>query len=245
MPTKIYKISGTCILSGLLCLLWPTVRAQIGADARRPTTNANTNRRRTPPAPRRTPRPARTRPVPTANLQSSFTNQSGIEFVLIPAGSFMMGSENRQADERPVHQVTITQPFYMGRYEVTQAQWQRLMGTNPSHFRGDDLPAEQVSWDDVQVFLQGLNALNDGYTYRLPSEAEWEYACRARTTGDHAGSLDAMAWYDANSSYQMFRWGRSRRTVSGYMTCTGTCGNGAKMCGMRTTRERQLTAQVG
>ena len=134
-----------------------------------------------------------------ANLPPSFTNQWGVEFALVPAGSFQMGSENGLSYLQPMHRVNIARPFYMGRHEVTQAQWQRVMGSNPSRFRGDNLPVEQVSWNDAQEFIRRLNALNDGYTYRLPSEAEWEYACRAGTTGDYAGNIDSMAWYGNNS----------------------------------------------
>jgi formylglycine-generating enzyme required for sulfatase activity len=112
----------------------------------------------------------------------------------------MMGSTNGDEDEKPVHQVTINYSFYMGKYEVTQAQWQAVMGDNPSTFKDcGNCPVEQVSWIDTQKFLERLNGMNDGYTYRLPTEAEWEYACRAGTTGDYAGTLDAMAWYGNNS----------------------------------------------
>ncbi|MBA2732129.1 MAG: SUMF1/EgtB/PvdO family nonheme iron enzyme [Acidobacteria bacterium] len=131
--------------------------------------------------------------------RQSVTNGIGMEFVYVPAGSFMMGSENGEAYEKPVHQVTIREGFYMGKYEVTQAQWQQVMGNNPSNFKGDNLPVETVSWDDAQEFIRKLNAQNDGYRYRLPSEAEWEYACRAGTTGDYAGEVDAMGWYAKNS----------------------------------------------
>jgi formylglycine-generating enzyme required for sulfatase activity len=135
------------------------------------------------------------------NLPRTRTNQAGIEFVLIPAGSFMMGATNGSSDEKPVHQVTISYAFYMGKYEVTQAQWQSVMGSNPSYFKdcGGNCPVEQVSWDDAQNFIQRLNQMNDGYAYRLPTEAEWEYACRAGTTGDYAGDPDAIGWYYANS----------------------------------------------
>ncbi len=114
----------------------------------------------------------------------------------------MMGSTNGLLNEQPVHQVTIRDGFYMGKYEVTQAQYQAVIGSNPSHFSncGSNCPVEQVSWNDAQEFLRRLNGLNDGYFYRLPSEAEWEYACRAGTTGDYAGNLDSMAWYGANSN---------------------------------------------
>jgi formylglycine-generating enzyme required for sulfatase activity len=111
----------------------------------------------------------------------------------------MMGSENGYADEKPVHRVRISRAFEMGKYEVTQAQWQAVMGSNPSLFKGANLPVESASWNDAQQFIQKLNARNDGYIYRLPTEAEWEYACRASSTGDYAGNLDAMAWYDKNS----------------------------------------------
>jgi formylglycine-generating enzyme required for sulfatase activity len=115
----------------------------------------------------------------------SITNSIGMKLVAIPAGEFMMGSpeteKERGGDEGPQHRVKITQPFYMGAMEVTQAQWKAVMGTNPSNFQGDNLPVEQVSWDDCQEFLKKLSA-KEGKTYRLPTEAEWEYACRAGTT---------------------------------------------------------------
>ncbi len=134
-----------------------------------------------------------------SNLPRTRTNQAGIEFVLIPAGSFMMGS-NGPAIERPMHQITINYEFHMGKYEVTQAQWQRVMGNNPSLYADcPKCPVEQVSWNDAQSFIEKLNQTADGYVYRLPTEAEWEYACRARTTGDYAGTLRELAWYSENS----------------------------------------------
>jgi formylglycine-generating enzyme required for sulfatase activity len=124
-------------------------------------------------------------------------------FVKIPAGTFMMGSPDsepgRNLDEGPQHQVTISKAFELQTTEVTQSQWQAVMGSNPSYFKGPDLPVEQVSWDDAQAFIAKLNAKNDGYRYRLPTEAEWEYAARAGTTGPYAGDLGAMAWYAPNS----------------------------------------------
>jgi formylglycine-generating enzyme required for sulfatase activity len=132
-----------------------------------------------------------------------------MEFTLIPAGEFEMGSPsneaNRDDDEGPVHQVTIKNAYYMGSYEVTQAQWRAVMGSNPSYFTGNDnLPVEKVSWDDVQEFVKKLNAKEGTDKYRLPSEAEWEYACRAGTTtrysfGDSESNLGEYAWYDDNS----------------------------------------------
>ena len=144
------------------------------------------------------PAPAKPEPKPGTVVK----NQIGIDLVYVPAGSFMMGSENGDPEEKPVHQVTIREGFYVGRYEVTQAQWQRVMGTNPSNFKGDNLPVEQVSWLDAQEFIRKLNEMKEGYAYRLPTESEWEYACRAGTTGDFAGSLDSMAWYANNSGRQ-------------------------------------------
>ncbi len=127
------------------------------------------------------------------------TNPS-VELVPIQPGGFMMGSNTALADEKPVHQVTINYSFYIGKYEVTQAQWRAVMGHNPSKFKDcGNCPVEQVSWDDTQKFIRRLNGMNDGYTYRLPTEAEWEYACRAGTTGDYAGTLSEMAWYSENS----------------------------------------------
>lgn len=136
--------------------------------------------------------------VKNGHLPASVTNRIGLTLVLIPPGSFMMGSTSAD-DEQPVHQVSIGAPFYLGKYEVTQAQWVAVMGSNPSEFKGADQPVEHVTWEDAQAFIRKLNALDDGFEYRLPTEAEWEYACRAGTTGDFAGDLDALGWYEANS----------------------------------------------
>ena len=122
-------------------------------------------------------------------------------FVRIPAGSFDMGSDSKRAfDQNPVHRVTISKPFELQTTEVTQAQWTAVMGNNPSHFRGGaDLPVEQVSWNDVAEFIRALNERDPGHNYRLPTEAEWEYACRAGTNETRYDDIDAVAWYDANS----------------------------------------------
>ncbi len=118
--------------------------------------------------------------------------------VRIPGGMFMMGSESSEAldDEKPVHQVTLSS-FEIGKYEVTQAEWISVMGSNPSMFKGSRLPVENVTWQAVQIYIDNLNDMT-GKRYRLPTEAEWEYACRAGTTGDRYGDLDAIAWYPAN-----------------------------------------------
>ncbi|MEW6125430.1 MAG: bifunctional serine/threonine-protein kinase/formylglycine-generating enzyme family protein [Acidobacteriota bacterium] len=121
-------------------------------------------------------------------------------FVLIPAGEFMMGADASKDNERPVHPVKITKPFEMGKYQVTQELWQAVMGNNPSYFKGEaNLPVESVSWEDVQVFIEKLNAKNDGYVYRLPTEAEWEYACRAGRSEHLTEKLSEVAWYEDNS----------------------------------------------
>jgi len=118
------------------------------------------------------------------------TTPSGLEMVLIPAGSFMMGSDHftdeEGNDETPFHRVTIKYSFYLGKYEVTQAQYRAVMKSNPSCCIGDDRPVERVMWRDAVEFTRRLTARGDGYIYRLPSEAEWEYACRAGTTTDFA-----------------------------------------------------------
>src|SRR4030095_5925251 len=106
-----------------------------------------------------------------------------IEFVKVEPGEFTMGCSDGDtgcnADEKPAHRVRITKAFEIGKFEITQAQWEAVMGSNPSVMRGDNRPVESVSKRDAQEFLDKLNARNDGYRYRLPTEAEWEYAARA------------------------------------------------------------------
>jgi formylglycine-generating enzyme required for sulfatase activity len=103
----------------------------------------------------------------------------------------------------------------MGKYEVTQAQWEAVMGNNPSRFKGPNRPVEMVSWDDAQAFIAALNRRNDGYVYRLPTEAEWEYACRAGSTGDYAGKLDEMGWYEENAGRQTHPVGQKQPNAWG------------------------------
>ncbi|MEK8017144.1 MAG: formylglycine-generating enzyme family protein [Candidatus Parabeggiatoa sp.] len=121
----------------------------------------------------------------SAHYQSeNLGNRVALEMIFIPGGTFMMGSpeteKNRYRDESPQHEVTV-KPFLMGKYPVTQAQWQAVMGHNPSYFKGDNRPVECVSWHDTVDFCKRLSD-KTGQAYRLPSEAEWEYACRAGTT---------------------------------------------------------------
>ena len=137
-------------------------------------------------------------------------NSLGMELVYVPAGSFMMGSPStepqRSSTEGPQRLVTIRQRFLMGRHEVTQGQYEAVMGTNPSSFKncGKDCPVERVSWNDAKEFIKRLNDRNDGFVYSLPTEAEWEYAARAGTTTAFAfgNSLDStQANFNGNYPY--------------------------------------------
>lgn len=127
-----------------------------------------------------------------------------MDLVMVPAGSFTMGSSDGLDDEKPAHKVTISKPFYLGKYEVTQAQWQAVMGSTPSQFKGAGLPVESVSWNDCQEFLEKLQAKSPVLKFSLPTEAQWEYACRAGgrgkfTFGDKEDGLGDYAWYDKNA----------------------------------------------
>ena len=119
-------------------------------------------------------------------LAQTQNRPAGMEFVRISAGEFMMGCSDGdnacEADERPAHRVQITKGFEIGKYEVTQAEYQAIMGNNPSTIKGERRPVETVARTDAEEFLNRLNARNDRYHYRLPTEAEWEYAARAGTT---------------------------------------------------------------
>jgi len=140
----------------------------------------------------------------TRTPDPNFVNSIEMKFRLIHHGSFMMGYENGWDAEKPVHKVTITKPFYIGIYPVTQAEYETIMGTNPSYFKGDDRPVEQVTWYETREFCQKLSE-KEGRTYRLPTEAEWEYACRAGTTTKHywGDSFDgSCGWYYDNSGWQ-------------------------------------------
>ena len=154
-------------------------------------------------------------PVPIVGDSRRFSlpNGESMVFVWIPSGTFMMGSPDSEAgrytDEGPVHRVTISKGFYLGKYEVTQGQWEAVMGTTPWRGKanvrsGSDYPSVYVSWDDAQEFISRLNAMSGSELYRLPIEAEWEYACRAGTTtrwsfGDNTSQLMHYAWYRDNA----------------------------------------------
>ena len=142
-------------------------------------------------------------------MPETVTNSIGMQLVVIPAGSFRMGGDKKleQAEdhETPRHMVRISNSFYMGKYQVTQAQWSEIMKNNPSEFKDDLRPVERVSWNDVQAFIHKLNNQEETKTYRLPTEAEWEYAARAETKSTYCFSVDVdtlsqYAWYNKNSA---------------------------------------------
>ena len=156
-------------------------------------------------------------------------NGISIEMVKVEVGSFNMGATpEMQAPyevEKPVHRVTLTNNYYIGKYEVTQALWQAVMGSNPSYFKGDDLPVEQVSWNDCQDFISKLNAMT-GKRFRLPSEAEWEYAARGgkKSRGyQYSGSntLGDVAWYEGNSGSKTHAVGTKQPNELGIYDMTG------------------------
>ena len=152
-----------------------------------------------------------------------------IEMVKVEAGTFMMGatSEKEKPDdnEKPVHQVTLTYNYYIGKYEVTQALWQAVMGNNPSHFKGKNRPVEHVTWNDCQNFISKLNRIT-GRKFRLPTEAEWEYAARGgkKSRGyQYSGSnnLSDVAWYQDNSGNKTHPVGKKRANELGIYDMAG------------------------
>jgi len=149
-----------------------------------------------------------------------------LEMVLISAGEFTMGSPNADAlaspGEKPPHRVRITRPFYLGRYPVTQEQWQAVMKNNPSSTKDPKCPVESVTWDKCQAFLIELNAKVGGQKgkFVLPTEAQWEYACRAGSTtrycfGDSENLLGDYAWYEANSAERLHPVGEKKPNAWG------------------------------
>ena len=148
------------------------------------------------------------KPARLPGLRYWTSPSTGMDFVYIAPGTFMMGSpesEHGRGDDETQHEVTITNGFWLGVTEVTQGQWNKVMGSNPSYFKGSNRPVEQVSWDDCQTFLIKMCEMErvPPGSYRLPTEAQWEYACRAGTDGPYAGNLEEMAWYLDNLT---FRW---------------------------------------
>ena len=167
----------------------------------------------------------------SGNNEISIPVKNGItiDMVKVEAGTFMMGATSEMQkpydDEKPVHQVTLTNDYYMGKYEVTQALWQAVMGSNPSKFKSRNLPVEQVSWDDCQEFINKLNSIT-GRRFRLPTEAEWEYAARGgkKSKGyQYSGSsnISDVAWYTANSGSKTHPVGKKQANELGLYDMTG------------------------
>lgn len=157
--------------------------------------------------------------IPVLAQTPNRTEFEKMDFVKINPGEFMMGCSTGDndctADEKPAHRVQITKAFEIGKYEVTQSQWQAVMGSNPSTIKGDSRPVETVSRDDARDFLARLTARNDGFRYRLPTEAEWEYAARAGTKAAQPAPLAEIAWYDANSEDETHPVGRKKPNAWG------------------------------
>ena len=159
-----------------------------------------------PPPPAETPRTGRDTEPGVAG--KAWTDPvTGMKFVWVPGGCYEMGcgdwTDNCGSDEKPVHEVCLD-GFWMGKYEVTQGQWEKVMGGNPSHFKkGSNYPVEQVSWNDCQNFIEKLNGQGRGqYKFRLPTEAEWEFACRSGGKPEKyagGGDVGRVAWYTSNS----------------------------------------------
>lgn len=161
----------------------------------------------------------------SATYPMNISNYIGMEFVLIPAGEFDMGSSEKFRyidNEEPVHHVKFAKAFYMSKYEIIQREWREIMGNNPSNFTGDELPVESVSWNEVQEFIKKLNEKENIHKYRLPSEAEWEYAARAGSStrytfgGEESKSkLGDYAWYDENSGRKTHPIGQKKPNMWG------------------------------
>ena len=155
-----------------------------------------------------------------------------MEMIWCGPGTFMMGSPTSEVgrfDDEPIHPVTLTKGFWLGKYEVTQAQWASVMGSNNSRFKGPDRPMDNISWEDCKVFVSKVNATLGGLA-RFPTEAEWEYACRAGSDNpvSGSGSLDDMAWYDSNSGSQTHEIGKHSANAWGFYDMHG---NVLEWCG--------------
>jgi formylglycine-generating enzyme required for sulfatase activity len=194
------------IVGGIIWLIRDKTRSAPPSDAPSKQTNQTANR-----------------PQLINQLFTENVNGTKIQMVPVPGGTFLMGSPlseaGRDQDEGPQNEVTV-QSFSIGKYEVTQEQYKAVMGTNPSSFKGDDLPVDSVSWNDALDFCRKLSQMT-GREYRLPTEAEWEYACRAKTTGTFPGNVDAVTWYDANSGSRTHPVGQKEPNAFGLYDMNG------------------------
>jgi len=175
-------------------------------------------------------------------ISRSFTIAPGVEmeFNWVPPGTFRMGTVSKKhsthSDESPKHTVVIGTGFWMGTYEVTQAQWQAVMGNNPSHFKGPQRPVNRISWNDAQAFVEKLNSTAGAGRFRLPTEAEWEFICRAGTSRSFCGGeintmgcknedhLAPWAWYCYNSDNAVHPVGQKRPNAWGFHDMHGNVG---------------------
>ena len=163
------------------------------------------------------------------NISIPVKDGISIDMVRVEAGTFTMGAtpemENPLDDEKPAHQVTLTNDYYIGKYEVTQALWKAVMGNNPSYSKGNNLPVERVSWDNCQKFISKLNRIT-GKTFRLPTEAEWEYAARGgnKSRGyqcSGSSNLSDVAWYEDNSGNKTHNVGSKQANELGIYDMSG------------------------
>jgi formylglycine-generating enzyme required for sulfatase activity len=168
----------------------------------------------------------------STSAAEEYVNSINMEFIRVPAGTFLMGAhdlENGSSKETPRHTVHISQAFYLAKYEVTQEQWMAVMGSiNPSNFISQDRPVDEVSWNDVQIFIQRLNTIEKTHAYRLPTEAEWEYAARAGSEtsycyGDdpEGAELARYAWFEQNAGQQTHPVGRLSPNAWGFYDMHG------------------------
>lgn len=228
MRKIIFRVSLIVIFT---CVVTIQTFAQCGADGTQPcpTKKKTTPQKETtkpavsnPPTPIKKAETSVSKPRPQTKILS---RAPVIEMVKIPAGSFMMGSptsERFRSSSEIQHRVTISRDFYIGKYEITQRQWKAVMGNNPSFFKDcSDCPVEFVGWDEAQDFIRQLNSLQRDHKYRLPTEAEWEYAARAGTTGDFYGSLDSIAWSSSSSANKTHPVGQKSPNAFGLYDMSG------------------------
>ena len=161
-----------------------------------------------------------------------------MEMIWCGPGKFQMGSpsgESGRLSNEPLHSVTLTKGFWLGKYEVTQSQWESVMRSNHSRFKNPDSPVENISWHDCEAFIKRVSASFGGKA-RLPTEAEWEYACRAGSSAPFSGSgvLSEMAWYDENSDHQTHEVGRNKPNAWGFYDMHGN------VMGMRSIPKARL-----